>query len=43
MGGFNNIAGRLEVGLADAEVDDVSSLSLRLVSVGEYVKCGLGA
>ncbi len=41
-GGLDDVFGRLEVGLPDAEVDDVVALLPELLGAGEHLECGLG-
>ena len=42
-GGLDDVLGRLEVGLADAEVDDVLALALQVGGAGQHLEGGLGA
>ena len=43
LGRLDDVLGRREIGLADAEVDDVPALGLQLLGPGQDLKRALGA
>ena len=42
-GGFDNVIGRLEIRLSDAEVDHIVALGFQGFGAGQNLECGLGS